>query len=109
MISRRSVYSGTRRSTNGWRIGSSVTEKFSQLHFPCTTSYDLGQRSLREGHPMNSRLKPAPLGTFDSETVEQPAAKAVERPKVCCPNRQIVNASGPHLTNYTHSLLPFRP
>src|SRR5206468_8594601 len=56
---------------------------------------------------MNSRVKPAPLGTFDRETVVHPAANAGEPAKVCRPKRE-VNGSGPHLTKETQSLLRLR-
>ncbi len=55
-----------------------------------------------------NRLKQARLGTIDHETVVRPAANAVERAKVCCPKRDIVAGSGPHLTTETQGLLRLR-
>jgi serine/threonine-protein kinase len=57
---------------------------------------------------MNSRHKQTPLETFDRETVEQPAENVVERAKVCRPKREIINGSGPHLTQETQALLRLR-
>jgi serine/threonine-protein kinase len=57
---------------------------------------------------MVSRLKQAPPGTVNDETVVQPAADAGEWPKVCCPKPEIVAGSGPHLTTETQALLRLR-
>ena len=54
---------------------------------------------------MKNRLKHAPPGNFDNETILQPAADAGERPKVCCSKREVVAGSGPHLTKETQVLL----
>jgi hypothetical protein len=56
---------------------------------------------------MNNRLKQAGLGAFDGETVVVPA-KGVARAKVCCPKREIIDGSGPHLTKETQGLLRLR-
>jgi eukaryotic-like serine/threonine-protein kinase len=56
---------------------------------------------------MNSRLRQAPLGTIDGDTILAPA-NAGPRAKVCCPQREIVQGSGPHLTTETQSLLRLR-
>src|SRR5260370_1471630 len=58
--------------------------------------------------PMNSLLKQAQLGTVDHETVVHPVANARARAKVCCPQREIVDGSGPHLTKDTQVLLRLR-
>jgi len=57
---------------------------------------------------MNSLLKQAQLGTVDHETVVHPVASARARAKVCCPQREIVDGSGPHLTKDTQVLLRLR-
>jgi serine/threonine-protein kinase len=57
---------------------------------------------------MNRRVKQISPGTFDHETILQPAANAGARAKVCCPKREAVAGSGPHLTKETQSLLRFR-
>jgi hypothetical protein len=57
---------------------------------------------------MNSRLEQAQLGTVDHETVVHPVANAGARAKVCCPQREIVDGSGPHLTKDTQVLLRLR-
>ncbi|MCI0375995.1 MAG: serine/threonine protein kinase [Gemmataceae bacterium] len=57
---------------------------------------------------MNSRLQQSSLATIDRETVLQPAANAGARAKVCCPKREIVDGSGPHLTKETQALLRLR-
>jgi serine/threonine-protein kinase len=51
--------------------------------------------------------KGLPAGS-DELTVLQPVAVAKERPKVCCPRREIVAGSGPHLTKETQALLRLR-
>jgi serine/threonine-protein kinase len=68
---------------------------------------------------MNNRAKKAPSGV-EAETILQPAAYAAERAapakhaapaehaKVCCPRREIVAGSGPHLTKETQTLLRLR-
>jgi hypothetical protein len=57
---------------------------------------------------MNSRIKQAPLGSLDSPTVLQPATHPGERPKVCCPKRDVSARSEPHLTTETQALLRLR-
>ncbi len=57
---------------------------------------------------MNSRLKQAALAPFDRETVAQPVANASARARVCCPKREMVDGSGPHLTTETQVLLRLR-
>jgi hypothetical protein len=57
---------------------------------------------------MKSRLEKAPPGAVDDETILQPAAYAGERAKVCCPRREVVAGSGPHLTKETQALLRLR-
>src|SRR6516164_2441198 len=73
----------------------------------------------RKGRDMNNRAKKAPSGV-EAETILQPAAYAAERAapakhaapaehaKVCCPRREIVAGSGPHLTKETQTLLRLR-
>ena len=60
------------------------------------------------GWPMKIRLKHAPPGNFGTETILQPAADAGERREVCCPKREVVAGSGPHLTKETQGLLQSR-
>jgi len=57
---------------------------------------------------MKNRREQAAPRAFDLETILQPAADFGEPPKVCCPRRELVAGSGPHLTNQTQSLLRFR-
>ncbi|MCI0639371.1 MAG: serine/threonine protein kinase [Gemmataceae bacterium] len=57
---------------------------------------------------MNSRLQHDLMATSDRETVLQPAANADVRAKVCCPKREIVDGSVPHLTKETQALLRLR-
>ncbi|HWY88812.1 MAG TPA: serine/threonine-protein kinase, partial [Gemmataceae bacterium] len=57
---------------------------------------------------MTNRLKQARPGTVDEETILQPAALAGVRAKVCCPKREDVAGSGPHLTKETQTLLRSR-
>jgi hypothetical protein len=57
---------------------------------------------------MSSQLKQAQPGTVDHETVMRPVANAGGRAKVCCPQREIVDGSGPHLTKDTQVLLRLR-
>ncbi len=63
---------------------------------------------------MNDRLEHVSLGTLDRETVvqaaqaSQAAANAAPPAKVCCPKRQMVNGSAPHLTKETQGLLRLR-
>jgi len=57
---------------------------------------------------MKIRLDEAPPGTFDDETILHPAADTGERAKICCPERQVVAGSGPHLTKETQALLRLR-
>ena len=56
---------------------------------------------------MNSPLRQAPLGTIDGDTILAPA-NAGPRAKVCCPQREFIQGSGPHLTTETQSLLRLR-
>jgi len=56
---------------------------------------------------MNSRLRQDPLGTMDGDTILAPA-NAGPRAKVCCPQREFIQGSGPHLTTETQSLLRLR-
>jgi serine/threonine-protein kinase len=57
---------------------------------------------------MNGRFKQSLPRTLDGETILQPAANAGERAKVCCPKREAVARSGPHLTKETQALLRSR-
>jgi serine/threonine-protein kinase len=57
---------------------------------------------------MNGRVKQSPLGPSGDETLLQPAADGAERAKVCCPKREVVAGSGPHLTKETQALLRLR-
>jgi serine/threonine-protein kinase len=57
---------------------------------------------------MNGRRKHAQFATIDYETIAQPDPNAGARVKVCCPQREIVAGSGPHLTADTQVLLRFR-
>ena len=57
---------------------------------------------------MNNRVQQSPPGNRDNETILQPAVRAGERAKVCCPKREIVAGSGPHLTKETQALLRLR-
>jgi serine/threonine-protein kinase len=56
---------------------------------------------------MKRELKHAARGPAVDETVLHPAADSVERPKVCCPKREIAGSS-PHLTKETQALLRLR-
>jgi serine/threonine-protein kinase len=56
---------------------------------------------------MKSGLNSSLPGTRDVVTISQPRADAGERPKVCCPKREVAG-SGPHLTKETQALLRFR-
>lgn len=56
---------------------------------------------------MNNRFKQT-NNTIDDKTIVRPAAGPVERPKVCCPKRDTVVGSGPHLTKETQALLRLR-
>src|SRR5262249_32158788 len=42
------------------------------------------------------------------ETILHPAAHAGERAKVCCPRKEVVSGSGPHITKETQALLRLR-
>ncbi len=57
---------------------------------------------------MTSRFEQALPGTLDDETILQPAESADRRAKVCCPKRDAVAGSGPHLTKETQALLRLR-
>ncbi len=57
---------------------------------------------------MKIRLEQTPPGTFDDETILQPAADTGEKAKVCCPKREAVAGSGPHLTKETQAILRLR-
>jgi serine/threonine-protein kinase len=57
---------------------------------------------------MKSLLKQSLPGTLDVATIAHPAANAGERAKVCCPKRDMVAGSGPHLTQETQALLRLR-
>src|SRR5712692_9144643 len=57
---------------------------------------------------MNSRRRQLPPMKFDDETILQPAASAGEPAKICCPKREVVAGSGPHLTKETQALLRLR-
>ena len=59
----------------------------------------------RMGRPVKSQPMQAPPQAVDDETILQPATDAGERPKVCCPKREIIAGSGPHLTKETQVLL----
>jgi hypothetical protein len=50
----------------------------------------------------------APPEVVGDETILQPTTDTSERPKVCCPKREIVAGSGPRLTNETQALLQVR-
>src|SRR5262249_28658439 len=75
---------------------------------PRAGSYDEQRRSLREEAPMKNRFKPLPLNTMDDETIVRPAANPMEKAKVCCPKRDTIVGSGPHLTKETQALLRLR-
>ncbi len=57
---------------------------------------------------MKNRLMQAPPEVVGDETILQPATDPGERPKVCCPKREIVAGSGPRLTKETQALLQVR-
>jgi serine/threonine-protein kinase len=57
---------------------------------------------------MNRQFKQSLAATRDEETILQPAADAGERAKVCCPLREVVAGSRPHLTKETQALLRLR-
>jgi serine/threonine-protein kinase len=57
---------------------------------------------------MRYREKQSPLGTFGDETISQPAEASSPNAKVCCPKREIVAGSGPHMTQETQALLRLR-
>jgi hypothetical protein len=57
---------------------------------------------------MNGRPRQLSPANFDDETILQPAASAGERAKICCPKREVVEGSGPHLTKETQALLRLR-
>jgi serine/threonine-protein kinase len=54
---------------------------------------------------MSNQFKPSRPGT---ETILQPAKLPGEPARVCCPRREIVGGSGPHLTKETQALLRLR-
>ncbi|HEV3079550.1 MAG TPA: serine/threonine-protein kinase [Gemmataceae bacterium] len=54
---------------------------------------------------MNSPLRQAPSRTMDGDTILAPANAG---PKVCRPQREFIQGSGPHLTTETQSLLRLR-
>jgi serine/threonine-protein kinase len=61
----------------------------------------------REGLAMYDRFRQAPPQTSDDETVLQPSS--VDEPaRVCCPKREAVAGSGPHLTKDTQAVLRWR-
>jgi hypothetical protein len=47
---------------------------------------------------MRNRLDQAQQRAFVDETILHPASDTRDRPKVCCPKREVVAGSGPHLT-----------
>jgi eukaryotic-like serine/threonine-protein kinase len=57
---------------------------------------------------VKNRLMQAPPEVVGDETILQPTTDPSERPKVCCPKREIVAGSGPRLTNETQALLQVR-
>jgi eukaryotic-like serine/threonine-protein kinase len=57
---------------------------------------------------MNRRFKQALPRTLDDETILQPAAHADEPAEVCCPKREVIAGSRPHLTKETQALLRLR-
>jgi len=57
---------------------------------------------------MTSRFEQLLPGTLDDETILQPVESADQRAKVCCPKRDVVAGSGPHLTKETQALLRLR-
>jgi serine/threonine-protein kinase len=57
---------------------------------------------------MNRRRLPALSITVDQETVRHPAPNGEPRPLACCPRRDSVAGSGPHLTKETEALLRLR-
>ena len=57
---------------------------------------------------MKSQFKQALSATRDEETILRPAADAGERAKVCCPLREVVAGTRPHLTKETQALLRLR-
>jgi serine/threonine-protein kinase len=46
--------------------------------------------------------------SVNNETILQPTRYAGEGPRVCCPKRELVASSGPHLTKETQGLLQLR-
>jgi hypothetical protein len=83
------------------------------LDFPCTSSvrnsYDYREDlSWEGGASMKSQVVQLGNGSFDSETVLVPAPSTGERAKVCCPKREMIHGSGPHLTKETQALLRYR-
>jgi eukaryotic-like serine/threonine-protein kinase len=57
---------------------------------------------------MKNRLKQAPPGAVDNETILQPPSDDSVRPKVCRHKREVVAGSGPHLTKETQAILQLR-
>src|SRR5215471_10601985 len=57
---------------------------------------------------MNGQFRQSLPRTLDDETILQPATDAGERAEVCCPKREAVAGSGPHLTKETQALLRLR-
>jgi serine/threonine-protein kinase len=57
---------------------------------------------------MYDLLKQAPAQTSDEETILQPSAVTGEPAKVCCPKREAVARSRPHLTKETQAVLRWR-
>jgi serine/threonine-protein kinase len=58
--------------------------------------------------PVDNQLNQASRGPLEPATVVQPVEHSSERPKVCCPRREITDGSGPHLTKETEVLLRLR-
>jgi serine/threonine-protein kinase len=57
---------------------------------------------------MKSQFQESPAESAEGETIIQPRPQAGDPAEVCCPRREIVAGSGPHLTKETESLLRLR-
>src|ERR1700730_12819799 len=57
---------------------------------------------------MKNGVRQVRPGAIGEGKILQPVALAGERGKVCCPKREVVAGSGPHLTKETQTLLRFR-
>src|ERR1700730_16604428 len=57
---------------------------------------------------MKNGVRQVRPGAIGEGKILQPVALAGERGKVCCPKREVVAGSGPHLTKETQALLRLR-